>query len=238
MDVTVTGVEESADARAHTAILAHHAALRRGVEERVAALADAVRSGASHEPTLTELREYLTGEVLPHAAAEETVLYPAAAQTHGTFIDAMLFDHRLLTDGVRRLDEAPDDVGAVAVAAGVAAVFALHVRKENEILLPALLDMPGVALSTLLSAMEHQLHDRAAAGSELDVRSLPHGPGRHQAIFGRLDRLAPGEALVIVNDHDPQPLHYQIDAAWPDTFDWHYQLRGPDEWRIAITRRP
>lgn len=236
MDVSVTGIEESADARARTAMLAHHAALRRGVEERVAALSAAVRSGAPYESAVADLGDYLTGEVLPHAAAEEVTLYPAAAGAHGAFVDAMLFEHAALTDAARRLADPADGLAAVAEAAGIAAIFALHVRKENEILLPALLGMPGPGLAPLLEAMERALHDQAAAEPVLDVRSLPHGPGRHQAIFARLDRLAAGATLVIVNDHDPQPLHRQIDAAWPDTFDWQYQQRGP-QWRIAITRR-
>ncbi|MGH3743967.1 MAG: DUF2249 domain-containing protein, partial [Mycobacteriales bacterium] len=57
-------------------------------------------------------------------------------------------------------------------------------------------------------------HDDAAAplqigvaedtpDGDLDVRTLPHAQ-RHEIIFGRLDRLEPGQALVILNDHDPK----------------------------------
>jgi uncharacterized protein (DUF2249 family) len=73
------------------------------------------------------------------------------------------------------------------------------------------------------------------ADAPLDVRILPHAQ-RHQIIFGRLDALAPGQALVIVNDHDPAPLRYQASALWPDRFDWSYLEAGPVEWRLAITR--
>lgn len=69
---------------------------------------------------------------------------------------------------------------------------------------------------------------------ELDVRTLPHGQ-RHELIFARLDALATGEALVIVNDHDPKPLRYQTEALWPERFAWTYQEAGPRIWRIAIT---
>jgi uncharacterized protein (DUF2249 family) len=75
----------------------------------------------------------------------------------------------------------------------------------------------------------------AAGPGELDVRSLPHGQ-RHEIIFARLDALAPGEALVIVNDHDPKPLRYQTSALWPDRFEWSYREAGPQVWRVAITR--
>ena len=73
------------------------------------------------------------------------------------------------------------------------------------------------------------------ASDDLDVRTLPHGQ-RHEIIFGRLDALAGGEALVIVNDHDPKPLRYQTEALWPERFAWSYQQAGPHTWRIAITR--
>lgn len=71
--------------------------------------------------------------------------------------------------------------------------------------------------------------------AELDVRTLPHGQ-RHEIIFARLDALAPDEALVIVNDHDPKPLRYQTEALWPDRFVWSYRELGPQVWRIAIIR--
>src|ERR1035437_395782 len=47
-----------------------------------------------------------------------------------------------------------------------------------------------------------------ARSAELDVRTLAHGE-RHEIIFAKVDQLTAGEALVIVNDHDPKPLRYQ-----------------------------
>lgn len=70
---------------------------------------------------------------------------------------------------------------------------------------------------------------------ELDVRTLPHG-SRHEIIFAKLDALAVGDTLVIVNDHDPKPLRYQVSAMWPDCFYWRYLNSGPQLWRLAITR--
>ena len=73
------------------------------------------------------------------------------------------------------------------------------------------------------------------AEGDLDVRTLPHGQ-RHEIIFARLDQLQPGQALVIVNDHDPKPLRYQTAAMWPDRFVWSYLQAGPQIWRVAISR--
>lgn len=73
------------------------------------------------------------------------------------------------------------------------------------------------------------------ATGDLDVRALPHGQ-RHEIIFARLDQLQPGQAVVIVNDHDPKPLRYQTAAMWPDRFVWSYLQAGPQIWRVAISR--
>lgn len=64
----------------------------------------------------------------------------------------------------------------------------------------------------------------------LDVRDLPPAE-RHPRIHEAFDRLAPGEALVIVNDHDPKPLFYEMRAE-VDAFDedgYAVERRGPEE---------
>lgn len=71
--------------------------------------------------------------------------------------------------------------------------------------------------------------------SRIDVRTiLPRD--RHPLIFATFGKLARGEALELVNDHDPWPLHGQFDARHPGQFDWQYLERGPATWRVAITR--
>ncbi|MCA1189098.1 MULTISPECIES: DUF2249 domain-containing protein [unclassified Saccharopolyspora] len=70
---------------------------------------------------------------------------------------------------------------------------------------------------------------------ELDVRALPK-PQKHPAIFGAFAALAPGEAVVLVNDHDPQPLRGEFEADFPGGFSWEYLAEGPREWRVRIGR--
>ncbi|MCL5013043.1 MAG: DUF2249 domain-containing protein [Firmicutes bacterium] len=41
---------------------------------------------------------------------------------------------------------------------------------------------------------------------------------RHQVIFDLLDALPVHHTLMLVNDHDPKPLFYQIDAEQPGVF--------------------
>ena len=38
---------------------------------------------------------------------------------------------------------------------------------------------------------------------------------RHPTILSTFDALQPGEALELVNDHDPKPLRYQFEAEKP-----------------------
>ena len=70
----------------------------------------------------------------------------------------------------------------------------------------------------------------------IDVRQIPP-PQRHTTIVGKCDELLPGEALQIVNDDDPRPLHYQFDSRSPGQFKWAYLQAGPDEWRVQISKQ-
>ena len=71
---------------------------------------------------------------------------------------------------------------------------------------------------------------------ELDVRVIPPRE-KHPTIFRTFDALAQGSAMVIINDHDPRPLRYQLAAERPDSFEWTYLAEGPDVWRVRIDRR-
>jgi uncharacterized protein (DUF2249 family) len=69
----------------------------------------------------------------------------------------------------------------------------------------------------------------------LDVRTLP-APQRHARIFALLDQLAPGQELVLINDHEPRPLRYQIQAVQPESFAWDPQQTAVHEWTVRIRR--
>ncbi len=69
----------------------------------------------------------------------------------------------------------------------------------------------------------------------LDVRTIQPRE-RHPLIFQRLDALLPGQSIQLVNDHDPVPLYYQIQATRPQQFAWSYVEQGPEVWRATITR--
>jgi uncharacterized protein (DUF2249 family) len=59
---------------------------------------------------------------------------------------------------------------------------------------------------------------------------------RHALIFGTFDQLDEGESFLLVNDHDPRPLLYQFGVNRPGAFDWDYGAKGPDLWKVRISR--
>ena len=69
----------------------------------------------------------------------------------------------------------------------------------------------------------------------IDIRTIPHQE-RHPRIFKTFDGLQPGQALLLVVDHDPKPLYFQFDFAHKGRFSWDYLEEGPQLWRIRITK--
>jgi uncharacterized protein (DUF2249 family) len=69
----------------------------------------------------------------------------------------------------------------------------------------------------------------------LDVRSLVPAE-RHRRIFETYDGPTVGDKFVLVNDHDPKPLHHQSDAEHKGEFSWRYLEQGPQVWRVEIGR--
>lgn len=69
----------------------------------------------------------------------------------------------------------------------------------------------------------------------IDVRTIAPRD-RHSLIFGTFASLAPDEALLLINDHDPKPLYYQFQAELGGQFSWEYLETGPDAWRVRISR--
>lgn len=70
---------------------------------------------------------------------------------------------------------------------------------------------------------------------EFDVRDMPP-PQRHRSIFARFDGLRRGEGFVLVNDHDPKPLYYELRSVRGEVLDWDYLEKGPKVWRVKIRK--
>jgi hypothetical protein len=135
-------------------IIHHHAVLRRGLERRAGTLCEAVESGVPFERQMTMLRDYLTGEIFPHAQAEERTLYQAAAtQARGSeLVRELTGEHHALAYLAGRLQSGAGGTEAATAAERITTLFAGHVAKENDLLLPALTGS-GADLAALLADM-------------------------------------------------------------------------------------
>jgi uncharacterized protein (DUF2249 family) len=71
--------------------------------------------------------------------------------------------------------------------------------------------------------------------STLDIRPIAPRE-RHPLIFQTFRGLDEGAAFVLVNDHDPKPLYYQFQAELGPVFGWEYVERGPEVWKVRISR--
>jgi len=163
-DVTITGTE------AYEAILAHHRILGEQLSARVSAVSAAAAAGRPHEAAVARLIAYLAGEILPHAAAEEATIYPAAAALDGLAgtVSEMTAEHKVLSEAAGRLAETAGAVAAAEHAQEIARLFAGHVAKENDVLLPALVASKGADLPALLADM-HRCTEHAAQASPPDA---------------------------------------------------------------------
>lgn len=206
-------------------VRAHHEELVSTLAAKAAAL-----NGPAADGARDALLSYVQEEILPHALFEEKTLYREASKRNElrVLIDSLLYEHHEIKALTSEVQKAPDASSAAAYALSLAILFKVHAAKENDFVLPALTSDPSVNLGRLLD-------DEAQADIELDVRALPHAR-RHETIFALLERLVPGQALVITNDHDPQPLKYQISSMWRGLYEWTYLEAGPHTWRVAIRR--
>ena len=69
----------------------------------------------------------------------------------------------------------------------------------------------------------------------VDVREIAPA-GRHARIFEAFESLPDGGEMVLVVDHDPKPLLYQLQAERASCYDWSVLEEGPEVWRILIAR--
>jgi iron-sulfur cluster repair protein YtfE (RIC family) len=119
----------------------------------LATIADEVDRWDADEaaPVLGEIVEFLRGHLVPHARAEEQVLYPAVEQAMAApgATATMRADHAEILARIDRLadtaatvaDRWPDHAVArdlIHQLVGLSAILLLHFRKEEEVLLPVL----------------------------------------------------------------------------------------------------
>lgn len=69
----------------------------------------------------------------------------------------------------------------------------------------------------------------------MDGRLIPCSI-KHGLIIKQWLDLPVGGHFILLNDHDPVPLYYQFAAQWPNAFRWQHLVKGPEEFRVKITK--
>ncbi len=59
---------------------------------------------------------------------------------------------------------------------------------------------------------------------------------KHPTVFKKFDELMPGESFLLINDHDPIPLFYEMKAERGDIFEWTKVENGPEVWKVEIKK--
>ncbi len=174
MSETIThpaGAEEAV-----RSIRTHHAELTRELAERVRSVRDAVRDGGDVRAAGERLVAFLDGELMPHAAAEERTLYAAgqAVAEGRLLVEAMVAEHRVLAERLSVLREQSEPLSLAVLAAQIESLFAVHLYKENELLLPLLLDAQAD-----LHALLHDTHHLLAHREPDSAIAAPQASGSH-----------------------------------------------------------
>ena len=140
-----------------------HEQLLEHIEHIAQAAREMPRLSVEERTTLRErILGFLRGTLIPHAKAEEDVLYPEWSRLLG-FPDAaapMIHDHEAIVARVDRLAGADvEDVDALQeLLYGLHALISVHFRKEEDLQLPVFDDAPPEITEGVLTRME------AAAG--------------------------------------------------------------------------
>jgi len=73
------------------------------------------------------------------------------------------------------------------------------------------------------------------ADGVMDVRTIPCSV-KHGLIVQTCRDLPAGGSFILLNGHDPVPLREQLANHWPGAFAWEYLERGPEVFRLRISK--
>lgn len=69
----------------------------------------------------------------------------------------------------------------------------------------------------------------------IDIRNFEPRT-RHALILSLFEGLKEGTSFEFVNDHDPVPLYRQLQSMNLPNLLWNYSVKGPDLWKIRISK--
>jgi hypothetical protein len=167
------GKDAAVEAQALQAVESHHAAMLKQLNGLVAVLMEAVeaRNTAAEGTARATLVDWCENELVPHDLAVVGPLYggPRATPEGRLLVEGMLAEHRVIVGLVEELRTSTGLSSAVA-GATIQRLFALHLDKENGLLMPFIVSSPDLSLAEAVQGL-HQLvggsagHHEGAQGS-------------------------------------------------------------------------
>ncbi len=79
------------------------------------------------------------------------------------------------------------------------------------------------------------MNTNTAPTPTVDLRTITPRD-RHTLVFSTFKALLPGEAMELINDHNPQPLLGQFESGLFGAFSWNPLESGPEQWRVQIAK--
>jgi hypothetical protein len=150
------------------AIIGHHAEMVRELQARADSVIATVARGDASQSAAAAAADYFETTIVPHALAEETTLYAAAADTEHRLVESLKMEHVALRRLGAALRDARDGATRAAIVGALSQLFAMHATKENEYVLPTILAQPRTDLRELLRRMHAESGLHAQSGSPLN----------------------------------------------------------------------
>ena len=161
------------EARALAAVEQHHAGMLKRLDALASKLTRAVTTGdapAEHDAHGV-LVEWCETELVPHALAEEGPLYTGAGTLPQgrLLVEGMLAEHQVIVGLVEDL-RGSTGVDAAVAAGSIRNIFALHLEKENRLLMPFIVASPELSLARTVEGLQELV-------GETHVHRHGTGPG-------------------------------------------------------------
>lgn len=72
---------------------------------------------------------------------------------------------------------------------------------------------------------------------KVDISEIFPHQDRYPTVHKTFESLKIGEKMELLNDHDLQPIFkYKFPVDFPEQYEWSYLEKGPDVWRVEVTR--
>jgi Hemerythrin HHE cation binding domain len=169
--------DAATETHALQAVERHHAHMLKQLNGLVALLMEAVEAGDTEAEGTAQatLLDWCDSELIPHALAEEGPLYSGPRDTPEgrLLVEGMLSEHRVIVDLVEEL-RTSSGLSAVVAGAAIQRMFAMHLDKENRLLMPFIADSSELSLADAVKGL-HQLTGEGG-GQHADA----HDGGAHQ----------------------------------------------------------